>query len=293
MRKRRLVRDIEFNKLPTRHETFYGVLQQKAKWSIRAMRRQLRRIIFFFPGGKTFVEGCYRAYNDAKERRRIRALGKVENVFTTIYQENFWRSEESVSGPGSTIEFTKNIVEQIPRIISDLGLKRILDAPCGDYNWFRLIERDNDVSYIGGDIVEGLVISNQERYGNDNTRFIHLDITNEALPKADLWLCRDCLSHLSNDDIFKVIHNFMNSDITYLLTSSHPKTKKNTNILTGQFRQLNLELPPFNFCKPLLSVDDWIEGYPFRQLALWEKRQLSKNLSSNKAFQRAVKHFQH
>ena len=255
------------------------------------MKQQLRTIIFFFPGGKTIYRMIGREYYEALERRRIRAMGGIQSVFTTIYEENSWRSEESISGPGSTTEYTQNIVKEIPRIMSDLRLKRILDAPCGDYNWFRLIERDEDICYIGGDLVEALVISNQERYGNDKTRFIHLDITNDALPKADLWLCRDCLFHLSNNDIFKVINNFLNSGITYLLTSSHPKCKKNTNILTGQFRLLNLELPPFSFCKPLLSVDDWIEGYPVRQLALWEKRQLSKNLTSNKAFQRAVRRF--
>jgi hypothetical protein len=255
------------------------------------MKQQLRTIIFFFPGGKTIYMMIGRKYYQALERHRIRAMGEIQSVFTTIYEENYWGSEESASGPGSTIEYTKNIAKEIPRIISDRRLKRILDAPCGDYNWFRLIERDDDVSYIGGDITEALVISNQERYGNDNTRFMHLDITNDALPKADLWLCRDCLPHLSNNDIFKAINNFLDSDITYLLTSNYPKCKKNTNILTGQSRLLNLELRPFSFCKPLLSVDDWIEGYPVRQLALWEKGQLSKSLSSNKAFQRAVRRF--
>jgi len=255
-----------------------------------AMKQQLRRIIIFFPGGKTIGRAILAEYYRALARRKIRAMG-AQGVFTKIYEENSWKSEETPSGPGSTIEYTKNIVKEVPRIISGLMIKRILDAPCGDYNWFHLIERDDDVSYIGGDIVETLVTSNQKKYGNDNTRFMHLDITNDALPKADLWLCRDCLYHLSNDDIFKVINNFSNSDITYLLTSSHPSCKMNTNIVTGQFRQLNLELAPFLFCKPLLSVDDWIEGYPVRHLALWEKRQLSKSLTSNKAFQRAVQRF--
>ena len=257
------------------------------------MKQQLRTIIFFFPGGKTIYKMIGREYYEALERRRFRAMGGIQSVFATIYEQNSWRNEESTSGPGSTIEYTQNIVKEIPRIISDFRVTRILDAPCGDYNWFRLIERDDDISYIGGDLVKALVISNQERYGNNNTRFVDIDITNEALPEADLWLCRDCLFHLSNDDIFKVIINFLNSDITYLLTSSHPKCKKNTNILTGQFRLLNLELPPFSFGKPLLSVDDWIEGYPVRQLALWEKSQLSENLTANKAFQRAVKRFRH
>lgn len=265
------------------------LLVQEAKQSVTVMKEQLRAIIFRFPGGKAIYQTIGREYYEALERRRIRTLDGIQSVFTTIYEENSWKSGESVSGPGSTIEYTKNIVKEIPRIINDLKLRQILDAPCGDYNWFRLIERDDDISYIGGDIIDALVTRNQERYGNDNTRFVHLDITNDALPSADLWLCRDCLFHLSNDDIFKVMNNFLNSDITYLLTSSHPTCEKNTDIPTGQFRLLNLELPPFSFCKPLSSIDDWIEGYPVRQLALWERRQLSKNLASNEAFQLAVR----
>jgi hypothetical protein len=246
------------------------------------MKQQIQRIIEFFPVGKMMLDEWY--------ERKTRAKG-VQGCFTMIYEQNSWGSAESVSGPGSTIEYTKNIVEEIPRLVSRLGVKRILDAPCGDYNWFRLIERRDDVSYIGGDIVEALVTSNETKYGNDNTRFISLDITKDNLPQADLWLCRDCLHHLSNDDIFKVISNFLNCDIRYLLTSTYVGCKVNTDILTGQGRQLNLELPPFSFCKPLFSIDDWIEGWPVRHLALWEKHQLSQSLISNKALKRAVKRF--
>jgi hypothetical protein len=260
--------------------------EKKGALSIPAMKQQIQRIIEFFPGGKTILREWYYA----SVRRRIRAVG-VQDVFTKIYEENSWGSAESVSGPGSTIEYTKNIVEEIPRLVSRLGVERVLDAPCGDYNWFRLIERGDDVSYIGGDIVEALVISNQKEYGNDNTRFMHLDITKDKLPEADLWLCRDCLQHLPNDEVFKVIDNFLNCDIRYLLTSSHIECKMNTDILAGQGRLLNLELPPFSFCKPLLSIEDWIEGWPVRHLALWEKHQLSQSLISNKALQQAVKRY--
>ena len=224
------------------------------------------------------------------EQKRVAAKEKrisigADGVFARIYEHNFWGSEESVSGPGSTIKFTKNVRDEIPRIMTHLRVKLILDAPCGDYNWFRFIERGKDTLYVGGDIVEALVISNQEKYGNEYTRFTLLDIRNDELPEADLWLCRDCLQHLSDSDVFKVICNLLNSNIKYFLASTHTQCKINKNILTGQSRCLNLELPPFSFCKPILYVDDWIEGWPIRHLALWEKSQLYASLASNKAFQ--------
>jgi len=247
------------------------------------MERRTKRITDLVRIERTIMRAYYYTTYYIKAWGRVHAVG-VDRVFNRIYQDNSWNSDESVSGPGSTIEYTKNIREEIPRIIDRAEVKRILDAPCGDYNWFRLVEREEDISYIGGDLVESLVSSNQKKYGNENTRFVHLDIINDELPKADLWLCRDIFQHLSNNDILKVIANFLNSDIGYMLASTYPECKRNTNIPTGvRARPLNLELPPFSFCKPILSISDWIEGYSVRHLALWEKRQLAENLASSKA----------
>jgi len=234
-----------------------------------------RKIIYLIPGSRKILG----AYTYAQDKRNISSLG-AEGVFTRKYEYMTWDCEESVSGPGSTIEYTKNIVKEIPQLINHFGVKQILDAPCGDFNWFRFVDRGRNIYYTGADIVKALVIDNQQKYEDDYTSFIHLDIINDELPEADLWLCRDCLVHLSNSDIFKVISNLLSSDIRYFLTTTHTGCKMNIDIPTGNFRRLNLELPPFNFCKPILYIDDWIEGYPVRHLALWEKHQLSESLPS-------------
>jgi len=79
-------------------------------------------------------------------------------------------------------------------------------------------------------------------------KIIKIDITNDPLPEADLWLCRDCFIHFSNKDIFNTLINYLNADITYLLTTTYPNTRKNKDIHTGDFHPINLEFPPFNFC---------------------------------------------
>jgi hypothetical protein len=213
----------------------------------------------------------------------------MKEVFSHYYEVNAWGNEESVSGSGSTIQYTENIRKMIPQLVNDLGVLVILDAPCGDYNWFRMIDWEREITYVGGDIVEALVERNQSNYGNSNTKFINLDIVHDVLPRADLWLCRDCLFHLSNCDILSVINNFLNSDIRYMLTTTYPNCDRNINIPTGSDRLLNLQLPPFSFGKPIRVIDDWIEGYSVRQLALWEREALRSNLASNKAFQRTAK----
>ena len=212
-----------------------------------------------------------------------------EDLFTHYYKENVWGDQESVSGSHSTINYTRNIRDELPLLIEKLGVKRILDAPCGDYNWFRLVPRSKDIHYIGADIVKPLIIRNQGAFGSENTSFMQLDVTQDEMPNADLWICRDCLFHLSNNDIFRAIHKFLVSDITYLLTTTYPGPRKNIDVPSGGFRVLNLELRPFNFCKPIIAIDDWIEGHPVKKLALWRKEELLDATVSNRALQRMAK----
>ncbi len=231
----------------------------------------LKSFISLFPGGKKLAE----KHSYRRRSRLLARAGNTEDRFTAIYESNKWKNEESRSGEGSTLEYTRNIRKEIPRLIEGYEVKTILDAPWGDYNWFRHIPRDQDTQYTGADIVRSLIAANQEKFGNENTRFVQLDIITQELPDADLWLCRDCLFHLSYDDIFSVIGNFLNSDIRYLLTSTHTECDRNIDIPTGHFRLINLELPPFSFCKPNLTIDDWIEGSPVRHLAMWERKDLA------------------
>lgn len=237
------------------------------------------------PGGVILLRliRSYRFY------KKVGGIKIPKGIFTHIYEKNRWGDVESRSGEGSTILYTENIRKEIPQLMKKLGVRRLLDAPCGDYTWFQLIPRDNGTIYVGGDIVRPLVIRNQQAFGNANTRFVEIDITKDPVPNADLWLCRDALFHFSYRDIFRTINNFLQSDVEYFLTSSHTEWAENMDIPTGSFRLLNLALPPFNFCKPMVAVDDWVEGYPVRKLCLWYKPVLRECLVANKAFARMTK----
>lgn len=195
-----------------------------------------------------------------------------EEVFTRIHDTNHWGDQESVSGPGSTASYTQAIRTGLPILWDTLGTRVVLDAPCGDFNWFRLIPRKGAIHYIGGDIVRSLAESNQARFGDATTRFIQLDIVADPLPAADFWLCRDCLFHIPNADILAALRNFARSDIAYLCTSIHPGCTHNEDVPAGGFRPLNLQYAPFNLGPPATVIDDWIEGFIPRQLALWRRQ---------------------
>ena len=130
--------------------------------------------------------------------------------------------------------------------------------------------------YLGGDIVKDLILSNQQHFESDNRRFMTMDIMVDDLPESDLLLCRDCLIHFSSGDILKTLRNIKNSKIHYLLTTNYPLVKKNTDIITGDYRAINLQLPPFNFPKPLMTIqEDYFPDHKnnpnfIRELCLWK-----------------------
>lgn len=193
-----------------------------------------------------------------------------ERLFTKYYLKNSWRSAESRSGEGSTMAHTERLRSALPEFFSEFNIKSILDAPCGDYHWFRHVSRPG-ISYIGADIVKPIIEHNQMAYSTPQTRFVALDITRDDFPVADLWLCRDCLFHLSYDDIFRALKNFLNSGIPYILTTTFPECLANRDVPTGSFRLINLEISPFNLGKPLYKLVDSVEGWQPRYLYLWDR----------------------
>ena len=201
----------------------------------------------------------------------------MEDVFTKKFIENSWKCDESRSGPSSTLTRTKNLREKLPILIDKLNIKSIFDAPCGDLNWMKYFIDETKITYIGGDIVLPMINSHKEHYSDiKNVNFIHIDLTSQEYPVADMMLCRDCLFHLSYDDTLKVLKNFVASRIPYLLTTTHFNKGQITNkdIVTGAWRWMDLFMPPYNFPKDTLSrITD---GGGDREMCLWSREQVAQ-----------------
>lgn len=193
-------------------------------------------------------------------------------VFGRIYRSNAWGAEESRSGPGSTTDQTRQLRQLLPRLLAELGITTMLDAPCGDFAWMREVELPV-TQYIGADLVPELIQRNDALYGNAQRTFVALDLIADALPAAELIFCRDCLVHFSDRRIHDAIANFRRSGAVWLLTTTFPGHGPSSSIVTGQWQPLNLELPPFNFPKPeRLLVEGCTEGdgaFRDKALGLW------------------------
>ena len=180
-------------------------------------------------------------------------------TFTEIFDKNLWASSESVSGGGSEMQSTKVIRRELPYLIQKFGIQSILDIPCGDWNWMRDVDLCG-ASYIGADIVEPLIQKNKWQYRDVDFRV--LDITKDALPKVDLIFTRDCLGHLSNDNVLRAIRNCQESGAKYLLATSFTKWNSNPDILDGGWKCINLMIEPFQLNPIYLINEDCQEGYP-------------------------------
>jgi hypothetical protein len=213
-----------------------------------------------------------------KLEKKLFKTKSVEERFNLIYSTNYWFDKESRSGTGSSLRTTKNIRFHLPKIFEKFNIKKLFDAPCGDFNWMRNVLKSVEIDYLGSDIVKDLIASNK-KYESDKIKFSKLDIRVDNLPASDLMICRDCLFHFSYKDIFLFLNNFLSSDIKYILLTSNLNTGhkfENKDIVTGDFREIDLFSKPFNFKKNYIySFDDrGVEIQHFKKMYLFSKLQI-------------------
>jgi beta-1,4-galactosyltransferase 1 len=203
-----------------------------------------------------------------------------KKLFTKIYETRFWNGEESASGHGADTKFSEAIREVLPKLIKDYNIKTILDIGCGEFNWMKQVDLHID-KYIGVDIVDEIVRRNNDMYGSGAISFKCLDVCSDDLPKVDLIICRDCHIHMSFREISSSIKKFKQSNSTYLLASTW-RNKKNINKRTDLWREINLEIKPFNLPEPILKISEDIQN---RDMGLWRidaKSQIMKSQVSRK-----------
>lgn len=198
--------------------------------------------------------------------------------FARIEQTNLWGAASSVSGLGSEDPATEAIREELPSLLQRLGARSLLDAPCGDAGWIGRVALGCD--YTGIDIVPSLIEANRRRVtaGELSGRFFVADITRDALPRADVILCRDCLVHLSFANIARAVTRFADSGARFLLVTTFPEWDANRDCEDGDWRALNMERGPFNWPAPHALINERCEegggGWRDKSIGLWRLDEL-------------------
>ena len=204
-------------------------------------------------------------------RRQIFAQSTARERFDQIYRLGFWvqraHSTESRSGNGSSFASTTQFREDLTVFLQREPPGVFLDAPCGDFNFMSHVAFTPRWSYVGGDIAPSLIQDITAKY--PDRRFVEFDLVRDPFPACDVWLCRDCLPHLSFAEIRKVFENFARSKARLALITCHQDVGTNCDTITGGFRPLNLTLPPFNLPRPEAFLRDSPIGEAPRIVGIW------------------------
>jgi hypothetical protein len=179
----------------------------------------------------------------------------IEKQFTQIYNSNKNADDETVSGIGSKIENTKELLNQIPQILKEYNISSVFDIGCGDFNWMRKIDLSG-INYTGGEIVAEVVCANK-KYESKNITFKSFDITSDEIPTFDLIIVRGVLSFYNTKTVKSIINKIISSNSKYILL---------TNFTDSNKTKVNFLNSPYNFPQPIKNINDGL----VKHLSLWK-----------------------
>jgi hypothetical protein len=111
---------------------------------------------------------------------------------------------------------------------------------------------------------------------------MHANIVEDKYPTADLMICRDLLFHIPYVETYKILSNFVESGIKYLLTTTHivraDNPFENQDVPAGSFKYMDLFSSPYSF--PEDTLFKVLDGFDDRHMCLWSREQIQKVLEN-------------
>ncbi len=146
-----------------------------------------------------------------KIRRQYRTMS-VADTFRTVYRKKGWGDDGGpfYSGPGSRGPTAEEYCNFAIDFIRKHGVSSVVDLGCGDFAVGKRIVEATGVRYTGIDVVPELIEYHQAVSTDPRVTFCCANIVSDPLPAADLYLIRQVLQHLSNDEIGSVLANLGN-----------------------------------------------------------------------------------
>lgn len=180
-------------------------------------------------------------------------------IFTNIYKYNLWGFG---SGTGSLKFNNEPYIEYLNNFLKEKNdIHSILDIGCGDWQLNKHIDFTNK-EYLGIDIVENVIKKNKILYSKKNIKFLCKNILEFDLPKADLYIVKDVIQHLSDDNI-KILLNKLkkNNRFKYLLIINDVSNLNlnHFDIPDGMYKPIDITKSPFNLmAKQVLQYSEKI-----------------------------------
>jgi hypothetical protein len=165
---------------------------------------------------------------------------------------------ETTCGKGSTLASTVSIRVHLPGLLRRLGIRHLIDVPCGDLNWIAEVDLTG-IAYDGIDIATSrlaIAASKIDRLNAASVCLTEADVLTVPLPHGDAVLCRDFFQHLPTPLVWTVLGRFLDSGAAWLLATSHDAPVNAELETIGGFRPLNLLAAPFSLGPPVEQIDD-------------------------------------
>ena len=180
----------------------------------------------------------------------------MEEAFSKIYRDGVWnggkRDIKWCSGPNKlNFDWYSSTVNEV---LASYNIETVCVIGCGDWTLDSTIDWPSKVrSYIGIDVVPGLISDLDEKYSNDVVSFKAIDVTKEEIPVSDLYIAKDVLQHWKNSDIYRFM-NKVKLRSKYILIINCCTTAVDFGNLQniGGFRHLSLTKYPLKYYNPKL-----------------------------------------
>jgi hypothetical protein len=165
------------------------------------------------------------------------------NRFEQIYDENEWGHG---SGEGSLLQNTRGYMAFLQGFLGKRDIKTVVEMGSGDWQFSKFIDWAG-ADYAGYDVVPSVVKSNQDAYEKAGVTFRLYSGDPAELPSADLLIVKDVLQHLNDRAVAALLAQLPRFKFALLTNCIKPRgTTINRDIEDGDFRYIDLRLPPFN-----------------------------------------------
>lgn len=176
--------------------------------------------------------------------------GDYSKVFAAIYDQELW-GDGFGSGRGSLPANAVEYLQLVQRLFDSETVKTVIDFGCGDWQLMQNIKIPQNKIYIGYDVVPGIVVANNVRFGEENVHFFEVSTLEDFKQRdihADVLILKDVLQHWPQKDIQYFIGNILPNFKYALITNEFDNNPEFTNqdCSIGAFRPLDLAKAPYN-----------------------------------------------
>jgi hypothetical protein len=195
----------------------------------------------------------------------------LQRLFSLAYTPEQQAKEDRAA---SSLEWTQKLRDELPQLYARHGIRSMFDAGCNDCSWSSRLE--NTIDYHGGDISLPMVASVWKNYP-DLDVILH-DITTDPLPQVDVLFVRDVTIHLNTADKQRVLRNWIDSWVPWLLVTHDEYEQQNRDFKYGEdhfpLGWVNWRLAPWKFPAPTDQIYEVDRDESGRCMALWHRDQL-------------------